>query len=172
MALIAGLAAWPRRLLVGIACRPRPQAGGGVLPGAVPVPGRRVRSSYEYDGDDEGPFKSDTCFSSTGGRLTEYATEESARRGAAHARRRFGRSLKPYLCGRCDQWHLAPVVRGPLRGNCQCVSSDGTPKQTYWSREEAMMRAEMLSPGGLARFTLDVYPCPVNSRAWHIRRTA
>ena len=138
----------------------------------------RDRHGHDYfdDEDDdiyELPCKSDTCFATTGGPLTEYETESEAWRGAVHARQRFGPALVPYQCGRCDWWHLAPrKPRIDYASLCRCVCADGrTRKQAYNSHDEAQRRAQMLGPGGMANCILGVYRCTEDPRYWHITST-
>lgn len=82
------------------------------------------RASYWDDGTRSAPEKSATCASSsTGAPLTEYYSEEAARRGANHVADRWGTILEPYECDRCSLWHLAPAGGGGPRFDDHAVAA-------------------------------------------------
>lgn len=76
--------------------------------------------------------------------------------------------MRPYQCGRCDWWHLAPRQQAVHAALCQCISTNGSRKRMYANRGEAERTVQMLSPGGLATTFLAVYRCPEDPRGWHI----
>ena len=115
------------------------------------------------------PRKSATCKGKkTAGPLTEYDSEREALEGADHANRKYGRDLVPYQCDRCGLWHLSPKERQTPSSKCAyCTGTDGKPKDSYRSREEAQRRADILyREQGVA---LDVYGCE-HGNGWHLTR--
>ncbi len=105
-------------------------------------------------------WTSSTCLGRASRKLlTTYTDEASARSGAAHALRRYGRAMTPYSCIRCGGWHLCPADRETPSETCRdCHDRSGRPKQRYVSRDAAERRADIVaSERGVP---LRVYPCP------------
>jgi len=113
-------------------------------------------------------IKSRTCMGAVSKTpLTEYATEDEARAGAACALTRYGRQLEPYRCDRCRRWHLTPADRQTPSSTCSsCIGRDGRPKARYESQAIAERRAEILLRE--QALPLRVYPCPYGG--WHLTK--
>ncbi|MDA0712271.1 MAG: hypothetical protein O3B73_18895 [bacterium] len=114
-------------------------------------------------------LKSPTCSGSQSGKpLSEYDSEEEAREAADYARKTYGRTLDPYLCDRCDRWHLGLENRKTPSLPCPtCTGTDGRLKEAYQSREDAQKRADIL--GREQGVALSVYPCD-HGNGWHLTR--
>jgi hypothetical protein len=116
--------------------------------------------------------KSSTCNGKKSGNpLTEYNSFEDAEEGADYANANYGSNLVPYLCQICNQWHLSPkdrqteVVNSDDGYDCNCVGSDGTPKDLYRTQKDATQRAKCLYEDNGIR--LQVYKCDETSM-WHL----
>ena len=90
--------------------------------------------------------KSETCVGKKSGKpVTEYDSQREAQEGADHANSTYGQDLVPYQCDRCSLWHLSPASRQTPSSQCgYCTGSDGKPKESYGSAEDAQRRAEIL----------------------------
>ena len=126
-----------------------------------------TRHFYSHWDNAPGAFESGTCFGTNGHPLVEYESETEATKGAAYVFKRYGRRMKPYQCGSCDQWHIAPVRRRRVKARCACTSTDGSPKQLYQSRAEAERRADMLMNDENRHISVKAYRCPLKL-GWHI----
>ena len=115
--------------------------------------------------------KSETCVGKkTGKPLTEYDSEHEAREGAEYANRTYGQSLVPYPCDQCGLWHLSPSNRQTPSQTCAfCTGSDGKPKESYRSADEAQRRAGILRQE--QGVTLQVYACE-HGNGWHLTRAS
>jgi len=101
-------------------------------------------------------------------RLKSYWSGSEAEIAAETVMRRGGRDLVPYRCSRCENWHLEPRARRtPCRPCPHCVSSRGTSKQSYETREGARRRAEIREAEGGP--LLSVYDCP-DGYGWHLTK--
>lgn len=90
-------------------------------------------------------MKSDTCFSKrTNQPLSVYYCEEEAYSAASYERLTRGISLYPYLCNKCQLYHLAPEEsRLNVKHNaCFCRDSNGKPKAWYLTKEDAEKQRE------------------------------
>jgi len=117
----------------------------------------------------ENSMKSDSCFGKASGEpLSVYSSEQEASDAADYVQSEFGRELLPYLCNRCQSWHLAPADRLTPSYKCEyCIGGAGFSKATYRSRKEAEKRAFIIEreEGRI----LKVYPCP-HSDGWHLTK--
>ena len=115
------------------------------------------------------PGKSPSCRGTLSGRpLTEYPSSDVAAQAAARAKVLFHRELTPYRCPRCGHWHLSLARRVTPSTDCDaCTSSNGRPKKSYASREDAERRADILKEERGA--DLVVYEC-ARGRGWHLAR--
>jgi hypothetical protein len=113
--------------------------------------------------------KSVTCVGKkTGKPLTEYDSEQEAKKGAAYARKNYQSKLVPYPCDRCGMWHLSPVDRQTPSQKCtRCTGADGKPKDSYRTEADARRRAGILRKEQGA--VLRVYPCE-HGNGWHLTR--
>lgn len=116
-----------------------------------------------------GSRKSTICIGKTSGQsVTEYDSEYEANDGAAHARLAYGHDLVPYLCNRCDLWHLAPRSRQTPSTTCRhCTGADGRLKEAYGTEQDAERRAEILRAERGIR--LRAYPCEYG-QGWHLTK--
>lgn len=114
-------------------------------------------------------MKSDSCFGKVSGKpLSAYGSEQEASDAADYVQSEFGRELLPYLCNKCQSWHLAPADRLTPSYKCEyCIGGAGFSKATYRSRKEAEKRAFIIEceEGRI----LKVYPCP-HSDGWHLTK--
>lgn len=113
--------------------------------------------------------KSMTCIGKASGQpVTEYDSEYEAHDGAAHAQLAYGQDLIPYMCGRCQLWHLAPRSRQTPSSTCgHCTGADGKPKESYANERDAARRAEILrTERGIH---LRAYPCAYG-QGWHLTK--
>lgn len=112
-------------------------------------------------------MKSTTCFSkTTKNPLSVYTTEAEAQQSANYQLQN-GRSLYPYRCERCGQWHLAPTASriNLLHKACFCEDSFGKAKDLYLSRDDAeKARCKRESEGA---GQLYIYECP-HGRGYHL----
>lgn len=54
-------------------------------------------------------IKSETCFSNHDGKpLIFFASKLEALDSARYEKKRYGHSLLPYQCDKCNFWHLSP----------------------------------------------------------------
>lgn len=115
--------------------------------------------------------KSDTCVGKKSGKpLTEYDSQHEAQEGADHANSTYGQGLVPYQCDRCEMWHLSPENRQTPSTRCgYCRGSDGKPKESYGSAEDAQRRADILRRE--QGVSLQVYACEYGS-GWHLTRSS
>lgn len=116
-----------------------------------------------------GARKSRLCIGRTSSApVTEYDSQEEAQRGADHARLAYGRDLVPYICNRCQLWHLAPRTRQTPSTTCAyCTGADGRPKEAYTTELAAERRAEILrTEKGVF---LRTYPCEFR-QGWHLTK--
>ena len=113
--------------------------------------------------------KSRTCFSQkTGKPLAEYDLEVDAQGAACYVSAQYKRAMTPYLCQVCHKWHLTPTNRHTPSEPCNfCVGSDGQPKASYHSQEEAGLRARIIRKE--QGVSLRVYACKVG-HGWHLTR--
>ena len=113
--------------------------------------------------------KSATCLGKKSGKpLLEYDTEQEALEGAAYTRQRYSSRMVPYRCDTCGKWHLSPESRQTPSHKCShCTGTDGKPKDSYQTEEDARRRAAILrrEQGAVLR----VYPCEHGS-GWHLTR--
>jgi hypothetical protein len=115
--------------------------------------------------------KSDTCLGKKSGKpVTEYDSQSDAQEGADYATSTYGRALVPYRCDKCNLWHLSPANRQTPSKSCgYCTGSDGKPKESYGSAQDAHRRADILRQEQGA--SLQVYECEYGS-GWHLTRSA
>lgn len=111
-----------------------------------------------------------TCVGKVSGKpLKEFDSEQEASDAADYARSSYNNNLLPYRCGRCNKWHLSPAERQTPSEKCGfCVGSDGRPKDTYRTEEDARRRASIIcKEKGLY---LRPYPCECGS-GWHLTKS-
>ena len=114
-------------------------------------------------------MKSDTCVGKISGKaLTFYFNEIEAKLAAEYSKECYGTELAPYECKKCDCWHLSPKNRiTPSRKCGWCTGSDGAPKDTYRTRNEAVTRADIIyQEKGV---DLKVYECR-HGEGWHLTK--
>ena len=114
--------------------------------------------------------KSETCFSSHDKKpLSFFASKDEALDSAKYAKKRYGRSLIPYQCDKCNLWHLSPKSRHTLSVECSyCTDRDGRLKQLYISKFKAQKRADILfKENGVL---LNVYSCP-HQNGFHLTKS-
>ncbi len=104
----------------------------------------------------------------TGQPLRSYHFEFEAQSAAEYSMVTYSNELVPYECGRCKLWHLAPKSRHTPSKTCtHCLAGDGSNKEAYRSKKEAITRAEILyQEQGVE---LDVYRCKHGS-GWHLTK--
>jgi len=116
-------------------------------------------------------MKSETCFGKVSGQpLTQYFDLEEALHGAEYAKEYYDNDLSPYNCNKCGFWHLSPKSRQTPSHKCHhCTSSDGIQKDSYRSKQEARLRADIIYDEQGIR--LKVYQCQFSS-GWHLTKSA
>lgn len=115
-------------------------------------------------------MKSETCFGKVSGQpLTQYVDEEEALSGVEYAKSHYDNDLSPYHCDKCGFWHLSPKSRQTPSHKCHyCTSRDGVQKDSYRSKREANLRADIIyREKGIL---LDVYQCQF-SAGWHLTKS-
>lgn len=114
--------------------------------------------------------KSTSCIGKTSqAPVTEYDSQDEAQAGAEHARVAYGRDLQPYLCDRCQFWHLAPGNRRTPSRTCPfCRGADGVPKEAYETEQDALRRAQILHQE--RNILLRAYPCK-SGQGWHLTKS-
>ncbi|HDY7840648.1 TPA: hypothetical protein RQK35_003386 [Vibrio vulnificus] len=114
-------------------------------------------------------MKSETCFSKMSGHpLSEYYTEEDAQNAAEYSKENYDTDLTPYSCTKCGLWHLSPRNRQTPSKKChRCTGRDGLYKDSYRSKREAQLRADIIyEDHGLF---LRSYKCKYGS-GWHLTK--
>lgn len=114
-------------------------------------------------------MKSETCFSKMSGHpLSEYYTEEDAKNAAEYSKENYDNDLTPYNCTKCGLWHLSPRNRLTPTKKCdRCTGRDGLHKDSYRSKREAQLRAEIIyEEHGIS---LRAYKCKYRS-GWHLTK--
>ena len=113
--------------------------------------------------------KSETCFSNHDGKpLSFFASKSGALDSAKYAKKRYGRSLLPYQCDKCNLWHLSPKSRHTQSEECSyCTDKNGQLKQLYVSKNKAQKRADILFKEKAV--LLDVYSCP-HQNGFHLTK--
>lgn len=115
-------------------------------------------------------MKSETCFGKVSGEpLTEYYFEHDANDAAEYSKEMYGNDLVPYLCTKCEHWHLSPKSRQTPSKKCdECSGGDGTPKDSYRTKRDARTRADILyDEQGIS---LKVYQCK-HGNGWHLTKS-
>ena len=117
--------------------------------------------------------KSSTCFGkSSKTPLNEYSSKAEAKEAADYRNENYNNNsaMTPYKCEVCNMWHIAPKKRQTPSKKCSfCTGSDGTFKDLYFTREDAIRRAEIIkSEQGVS---LQVYECQYNKKGWHLTRS-
>jgi len=110
-----------------------------------------------------------TCIGKISGTpLKKYYSESEAHEAVLYVKYNHGKEMTQYLCDNCGMWHLSPISRATPSFTCsRCESNKRVPKETYRSKQEALMRAEIIQEEkGLY---LSVYPCPFNE-GWHLTK--
>jgi len=108
-------------------------------------------------------MKSTTCTGSNNQYLEEYHNEAAARIGSEIIKQQYGHDLVPYLCRKCQYWHLQPVTTTRL---CMfCTDSALFQKDIYATRQDAEAKAKYLEKE--KRIKLYPYKCPY-SNGWHL----
>ena len=108
--------------------------------------------------------KSSTCKGKSGA-LYAYSSKLEAERAATDAKIRYGQDISPYLCARCNLWHLSPKDRQTPSKECICPGSNGKHKQLYETKEAAETRARIILEERGEK--LNIYPCP-RRNGWHL----
>ena len=113
--------------------------------------------------------KSETCFSSHDKKpLNFFTSKDEVLDCAKYAKKRYGSRLSPYLCDKCNMWHLSPKSRDTQSENCSlCRDRNGGFKQLYVSKYQAQKRADILFKEN--GFLLDVYSCP-HQNGFHLTK--
>lgn len=104
------------------------------------------------------------CFSRKGTPLRAFHDQAAAEQAAAYALAAYGTRTIPYLCRRCDRWHLGDAARHTPSRECSACS-----KQAYETEECAERRAAILLAERGVR--LRVYACPYGE-GWHLTSRA
>lgn len=115
-------------------------------------------------------MKSDTCFGKMSGKaLSVYFDEEEALSTAEYSKEIYNNELVPYKCSKCDYWHLSPKFRVTPSEKCEkCTAGDGSSKETYRTRKEANIRANIIyNEQGIK---LRVYRCKYGN-GWHLTKS-
>jgi hypothetical protein len=114
-------------------------------------------------------MKSDTCFSKkTALPLSYYFNEFEAKIAADYSNDVYGNDLIPYECKKCGFWHLSPKFRITPSKKCKkCTAGDGTYKNTYRTKREANVRADIIY--GEQDIDLKVYKCRYEG-GWHLTK--
>ena len=114
-------------------------------------------------------MKSSTCFGKVSGApLTEFSFEFEALAAAEYSNFTYGNELLPYLCHRCNKWHLSPKSRQTPTEICEfCTAADGSNKESYKTKYDAKTRAEIIrNERGI---NLTVYQCK-HDNGWHLTK--
>ena len=113
--------------------------------------------------------KSSTCFSKRDNKpLSEFDSQEDAQENANYANTKYDSNLAPYLCHKCNKWHLSPKDRMTPSEQCHtCTDSNGQGKALYRNRKEAEQRAKILKKE--QGVNLYVYECPVQT-GYHLTK--
>ena len=114
-------------------------------------------------------MKSETCFGKMSGQpLTEYYTEQDAQYAAEYSKEYYGNELTTYSCSRCGLWHLSPKSRQTPSEKCnRCTARDGVYKDSYRSKREARIRANIIYEEHGIR--LRTYKCKYGF-GWHLTK--
>ncbi|MCY0965164.1 hypothetical protein [Parathalassolituus penaei] len=108
------------------------------------------------------------CTTRNGKLRSCYPSEEDARNAADYAQDAYGNAMVPYLCDRCNHWHLCPQDRYTPSATCHyCTDGNGRPKQLYLTYESAQKRAHLRYQEDGVR--LNVYEC-CHNRGWHLTK--
>lgn len=113
--------------------------------------------------------KSETCFSSDDKKPLSFFTSESeAKKAAKYANKCYGRNLLPYLCAKCNLWHLSPKSSHSKSEECShCADREGRLKLLYVSKHKAQKTADILfKDNGIL---LNVYSCP-HQNGFHLTK--
>ncbi len=110
-----------------------------------------------------------TCIGKASGTpLKKYYSESEAHEAVLYVKYNHGKEMSQYLCDKCGLWHLSPVSRATPSHKCShCTGGNGRLKDTYHSKQDALVRSEIINEERNTR--LSVYPCPFNE-GWHLTK--
>ena len=114
-------------------------------------------------------MKSETCFGKVSGQpLSQYCNAEEAQNAADYSKYNYNNDLEPYECNKCGLWHLSPNSRKTPSTKCyRCTAGDGTYKDSYRTKKEANVRADIID--NEQGIDLNIYKCRYGN-GWHLTK--
>ena len=110
-----------------------------------------------------------TCINKvTGMPLKKYYSDSEAHEAVLYVKYTHDKEMEQYLCNKCGFWHLSPVSRATPSHKCiHCTGGNGMSKDTYHSKQDALVRSGIIYDERNIR--LSVYPCPYED-GWHLTK--
>ncbi len=100
--------------------------------------------------------------------LKKYYSDSEAHEAVLYVKYNHGKEMTQYLCDKCGLWHLSPVSRATPSHSCHyCVGSNGRSKASYRTKQDALLRAEIIEDERGLR--LNTYQCS-HGDGWHLTK--
>jgi hypothetical protein len=97
--------------------------------------------------------------------LTFYSKADARRHAKKYKKKH--RKLVPYLCVRCDKWHLRTRSNDEYYRVCSCRDHRGYLKRAYLDHNEVEVVCEKLNAKA-GRKVVEIYDCIEYYDVWHL----